>query len=81
MDIHFAASMGMCSNFLDENGNTQELSIVIAPIKFVQRPNDPSVQVKSGCSLWEACYNKSCWYSESSREAYTPAADGKNVQH
>ena len=68
MDVNIQAVMGICSNYMAEEGGVlQEISVVISPLKIDTEKGDGKLQITSGCNMWRSCHNPDCWYSISAR--------------
>jgi hypothetical protein len=58
--IYFQAESHICNDFIT-GGKKQSVSTVIAPLKVTERDN--SIQLTSGCNMWEHCENRNCHFS------------------
>ena len=68
MQVNIQATQGACSEFVDDKGKKQTVSIVISPLKVAANEEQSKIVVQTGCNLWKACQNKDCYYSMASRE-------------
>jgi len=68
VEVNIQATQGVCSEFVDEKGKKQNVSIVISPLKVTANEEQSKIVVQTGCNLWKACQNKGCYYSMASRE-------------
>ena len=68
MQVNIQATQGVCSEFLDDKGKKQTVSIIIAPLKVTANEEQSKIAVQEGCNLWKSCQNKGCYYSLVSRE-------------
>ena len=68
MQVNIQATQGACSEFIDEKGKKQTVSIIIAPLKVTANEEQSKIVVQTGCNLWKSCLNKGCYYSMASRE-------------
>ncbi|GAJ13825.1 unnamed protein product [marine sediment metagenome] len=68
MEVNIQATQGVCSEFVDDKGKKQTVSIVISPLKVTANEEQSKIVVQTGCNLWKACQNKGCYYSMVSRE-------------
>jgi len=68
MEINIQATQGVCSEFVDDKGKKQNVSIVISPLKVTANEEQNKTVVQTGCNLWKACRNKGCYFSMASRE-------------
>ena len=68
MEVNIQATQGICSEFVDDKGKKQDVSIVISPLKVMANEEQSKIVVQTGCNLWKACRNKGCYFSMASRE-------------
>ena len=68
MEVNIQATQGVCSEFVDDKGKKQTVSIVISPLKVMANEEQSKIVVQTGCNLWKACRNKGCYFSMASRE-------------
>jgi hypothetical protein len=62
-NISIVSEIGRCSEFINEDGTVEEISVVISPLKVIINKDSTKMQVMTGCNMWKACYNKKCHYS------------------
>ena len=74
MEVYFAATIGTCTEFM-ETGQKHKVSMTIYPIKADL--DETHLKVTSGCNLWQACENKSCYFSLKARDKKKVKADKK----
>ena len=65
MEIQFTSAIGVCTEFTT-NGQKEEISIVVSPLKVNQ--TEDTIRVISGCSMWKSCQNRGCQFSLIARE-------------
>jgi len=68
VEVNIQATQGVCSEFVDDKGKKQTVSIVISPLKVMANEEQSKIVVQTGCNLWKACRNKGCYFSMASRE-------------
>jgi len=68
MQVNIQATQGVCSEFVDEKGKKQTVSIIVSPLKVTANEEQSKIVVQTGCNLWKSCHNKGCYYSMASRE-------------
>lgn len=68
MEVNIQAVQGACSEYVDEKGKKQSVSIVISPLKVKANDEENKVVVQTGCNLWKSCHNPGCFYSMASRQ-------------
>ena len=68
MQVNIQATQGACSEFIDEKGKKQTVSIIIAPLKVTANEEQSKIVVQTGCNLWKSCLNEGCYYSLASRQ-------------
>jgi len=68
VQVNIQATQGACSEFVDDKGKKQTVSIVISPLKVTANEEQSKIVVQTGCNLWKACQNKGCYYSMVSRQ-------------
>ena len=68
MQVNIQATQGVCSEFLDDKGKKQTVSIIIAPLKVTANEEQSKIAVQEGCNLWKSCQNKGCYYSMVARQ-------------
>jgi len=66
-DVYVQAQVGVCSEFIGENGEKAEVSVVISPVK-VEMTSESKMKIVTGCNLWKSCHNSGCFYSMASRQ-------------
>jgi len=66
-EVKVQAYMGVCSEFIGENGEKAEVSVVISPVK-VEMHSESKMKIVTGCNLWKSCHNKGCFYSMAARQ-------------
>lgn len=67
MEIRIESQIGVCEEYMEElRGSKAAASIVISPLKVVS--NDESIQVTSGCNMWQSCKNQRCHFSSEARK-------------
>ena len=70
MDIYIQSTVGECSEFISEGKDAKEsISIVISPLKVKTSGDEMTLRVINGCNMWQACFNKSCFFSKIARSA------------
>lgn len=62
MEIKAETQIGKCDQFLAGDGDYIDTSIVIFPLKLVERDN--IVKIVWGCNLWRSCRNADCQFSQ-----------------
>jgi len=68
MDINIQALQGICNEFIDDQGQNKEVSIVISPLKVTSSEEQNKIAIITGCNMWKSCYNEGCYYSMASRK-------------
>jgi len=68
MEVNLQAVQGACSEFVDDKGKKQTVSIVVAPLKLTANEEQSKIVVQTGCNLWKSCRNEGCYYSMASRQ-------------
>jgi len=68
MEVNIQATQGVCSEFIDDKGKKQTVSIVISPLKVMANEEQSKIVVQTGCNLWKSCHNKGCYFSMASRK-------------
>ena len=68
MQVNIQAVQGACSEFIDDKGKKQTVSIIIAPLKVTANEEQSKIAVQEGCNLWKSCQNKGCYYSLVARQ-------------
>ncbi len=68
MEVNIQATQGACSEFIDDKGKKQNVSIIISPLKVTANEEQSKIVVQTGCNLWKACQNKGCYFSMASRK-------------
>lgn len=68
MQVNIQATQGVCSEFIDDKGKKQTVSIIIAPLKVTANKEQSKIAVQEGCNLWKSCQNKGCYYSLAARQ-------------
>jgi len=68
MQVNIQATQGVCSEFIDDKGKKQTVSIIIAPLTVTANEEQSKIAVKEGCNLWKSCQNKGCYYSLIARQ-------------
>ena len=68
MDINIQAVQGVCNEFIDDQGQNKEVSIVISPLKVTSSEEQSKIAIITGCNMWKSCYNEGCYYSMASRK-------------
>lgn len=69
MEINIISQIGQCVEFMAEGAKKKEaVSIVISPIKIVNREGESDLRVINGCNLWQGCHNKQCHFSAAGRK-------------
>jgi len=68
VEVNIQATQGVCSEFMDDKGKKQNVSIVISPLKVTANEEQNKIVVQTGCNLWKACHNGACYFSMASRQ-------------
>jgi len=68
VEVNIQSVQGACSEYIDEKGKRQAVSIVISPLKVTANEEQSKIVVQTGCNLWKSCLNKGCYYSMASRQ-------------
>jgi len=66
-EINVQAQMGVCDEFIGENGKKAQVSVVISPVK-VEMTSESKMKIVTGCNLWKSCHNEGCFYSLAARQ-------------
>ncbi|GAI87800.1 unnamed protein product [marine sediment metagenome] len=67
MEINIQATQGVCSEFMGEDGERREVSVVISPLKVAGSEDQSKISIVTGCNMWKSCHNEGCYYSLASR--------------
>jgi len=66
-EVKVEAHIGVCTEFVGENGKKAEISVVISPTKVEMTPNESKLKIVTGCNMWKSCLNEGCYYSMAAR--------------
>lgn len=69
MEINIQSTVSSCTEFLDEQGERREVSVVISPLKVSSDDSQNRIKVITGCNLWKACFNGDCYFSIKARSS------------
>lgn len=75
MDINIQATIGLCTEFVNDRGKKGEASVVISPLRVTANEEQNRVSVVMGCNMWQSCRNESCWYSVACRQKARPGRE------
>jgi len=72
MEINIQSVQGVCSEFIDDKGKKQTVSVVISPLKVTANEEQNRISVVTGCNMWKGCKNEDCFYSLAARMKSKP---------
>ncbi|MBW2632270.1 MAG: hypothetical protein JRC90_11055 [Deltaproteobacteria bacterium] len=67
MEVNIQSVQGVCSEFIDDKGKKQTVSIIVSPLKVTAKEEQSKIVVQTGCNLWKSCQNEGCYYSMAAR--------------